>query len=74
MHTKTDIIKDILFFLVTVCVAFGYVLFLLLLISFFAGAYIRLKIEDMFILAGSSAAIVAILDAVKRIKKYRSVK
>ena len=68
-----DIVKDIFFFFLTVAGTYGYVLFILLLLSFMFlrfVAFIHLEFEQMLIISGVAAGIAAVWYVVKMIKKY----
>ena len=68
-----DIVKDIIFFFLTVAGTYGYVLFILMLLSFMFlrfVAFINLEFEHMLILAGVAAGIAAVTYIIKMIKKY----
>lgn len=68
-----DIVKDIVFFFLTVAGTYGYVLFILLLLSFMFlrfVAFIHLEFEQMLIISGVAAGIAAVWYVVKMIKKY----
>ena len=68
-----DIVKDIIFFFLTVAGTYGYVLFILMLLSFMFlrfVAFISLEFEHMLIIAGVVAGIAAVYYIIKMIKKY----
>lgn len=68
-----DIVKDIIFFFLTVAGTFGYVLLILLILSFMflrAVAYINMDFEHMLIISGVAAGISAIWYIIKMIRKY----
>lgn len=68
-----DIVKDIVFFFITVAGTFAYVLFIMMLLSFMFlrfVATINLEFEHMLIIAGVAAGISAVWYIVKTIKKY----
>ena len=71
-HKKLDIVKDIVFFFITVAVAYGYILLILLIISFVASRYLPMKFDDMLVYSGIGAAVVGVWDICKKVKKYRS--
>lgn len=70
---KRDIVKDIIFFFVTLAVTFGYVLLLLLILSFISLSFFHFEIEKMLIGAGACMVLVGILYIVKMVKKYRAL-
>ncbi len=70
-QTKIDIIKDVLFFFITVAVSYGYILLMLLIISFMTSRYLPMKFDDMLVYSGIGAAIVGIWYIVKKVLKYR---
>lgn len=68
-----DIVKDIIFFFITVAGTFAYVLFIMLLLSFMFlrfFAFINLEYEHMLIVSGVAAGISAVWYIIKMIKKY----
>ena len=70
-----DIVKDIIFFFLTVAGTYGYVLFILLLLSLIFlrfVAIINLEFEQMLILSGVAAGISAVWYIIKMIRKYNS--
>lgn len=68
---KKDIIKDIIFFLITVSVSYGYILLLLLIISFVFVSILPMKFKHMLIISGIVTVIIAVGYIVKRVRKYR---
>ena len=70
-QTKLDLIKDIIFFFITVAVSYGYILLMLLIISFMTSRYLPMKFDDMLVYSGIGAAVVAIWYIVKKVMKYR---
>ena len=70
-----DIVKDIVFFFLTVAGTFGYVLFILMLLSFMFlrfVAFINLEFEHMLVISGVAAGFSAGWYLYKMIKKYNS--
>lgn len=70
-----DIVKDIIFFFITVAGTFGYIMLILLIFSFMfvrAVATLRLDIDHMLVYAGIGAAVSAVWYIVKMIRKYTS--
>lgn len=65
------VIKNILGFILVTAVAFGWMLLVLMLISFVALSYITLKLSTMLIASGGFAAIAGIGYIVRKIKKMR---
>lgn len=66
-----DLIKDILcFFLMVGCTA-GYVILLLLIISFITLSYLHFTIEGILITGAVSGGIAGIYYIVKTVQKYR---
>ena len=68
-----DIVKDIIFFFITVAGTYGYVLFILLLFSLIFLRYVsflRLDFDHMLVYAGIGAAISAVWYIIKMIRKY----
>ena len=70
-QTKTDIIKDVIFFFLTVAVSYGYILLMLLIISFVASRYLPMKFDDMLVYSGIGATAIGVWYIVKKVKKYR---
>lgn len=70
-QTKIDLIKDVIFFFITVAVAYGYILLMLLIISFMASRYLPMKFDDMLVYSGIGAAAIGVWYIVKKIIKYR---
>lgn len=69
-----DVVKDFIFFFITVGVTFGYILLILLIFSFMfvnIVSVIRLDFDHMLVYAGIGAGISAIWYIVKMIRKYR---
>lgn len=72
-HEPRDIIKDIIFFFITVAGTYGYVLFILLLFSLIFlrfVSFINLDFDHMLIYSGVAAAISAVWYIIKMIRKY----
>lgn len=68
-----DMVKDIIFFFLTVVGTYSYVLFILMLLSFMFlrfVAFINLEFEHMLIISGVAAGISAVWYIIKMIKKY----
>ncbi len=73
-HEPKDVIKDFIFFFITVGVTFGYVLLILLILSFMfvnLVPVLRLDFDHMLIYSGVGAGIAAVWYIVKMVKKYR---
>ena len=72
-HEPRDIIKDIIFFFITVAGTYGYVLFILLVFSLVFlrfVSFLNLDFEHMLIYSGVAAGISAIWYIIKMIRKY----
>lgn len=70
-----DIVKDIVFFFITVAGTYGYVLFLLLVLSLVflrLISFINLEFEHMLIISGVAAGISALWYIIKMIRKYNA--
>ena len=68
-----NIVKDIIFFFITVAGTYGYVLFILLLFSLIFlrfVSFIDLDFEHMLIYSGIAAGVSAIWYIIKMIRKY----
>ena len=66
-----DVILDILVFFLRIGIAFGWMILMLLLISFVSLGYLHFKIKNMVIVAVVTAAIVGIHYVYKMVVKYR---
>ncbi len=66
-----DIIKDIIFFFLMVGCTAGYVILLLLIISFVTLSYLHFSIEGILITGAVCGGIAGIYYIVKTVKKYR---
>lgn len=74
-HDPKDVIKDFIFFFITVGVTFGYILLILLILSFMflkMVPLLNLDFDHMLLYSGAGAGIAAIYYIVKMIKKYRN--
>ena len=72
-HEPRDIIKDIIFFFITVAGTYGYVLFILLLFSLIFlrfVSFINLDFDHMLIYSGVAAGISAVWYIIKMVRKY----
>lgn len=79
-YEPKDIVKDIIFFFLTVAGTYGYSLFILLVLSLVfvravsfvnsSGFFLKLDFEHMLIYAGVFAGISAIWYIIKMIRKY----
>lgn len=68
-----DVIKDFIFFFITVAGTFGYIMLILLIFSFMfvrAVPVLRLDIDHMLLYAGIGAGISALWYIIKMIRKY----
>jgi len=69
-----DVVKDIIFFFITVAGTYGYVLFLLLIFSLIFVRYVsvlHLDFDHMLIYSGVAAGISAVWYIIKMIRKYK---
>ena len=66
-----DVILDILIFFLRIAIAFGWMMLMLLLISFVSLGYLHFKIESMVIVAVVTAVIVGVNYIYKMVVKYR---
>lgn len=72
-HEPKDIVKDIIFFFITVAGTYGYVLFILLLFSMIFlrfVSFLKLDFDHMLIYSGVAAGISAVWYLIKMIRKY----
>ncbi len=65
-----DIITDIIFFFVVTATAFGWLLLMLLIVSFVAHTYIHLKIDKMILASAIFAVVAAVVYIIKKAQKY----
>lgn len=70
-NKKWDIIKEIIFFLLTTVLAFAYWMLMLLLISFLTLSYIHFTIEGIYVLAIVGTVGTDIWYIIHKIKQYR---
>ncbi len=66
-----DIVLDILGFFVRIAIGFGWMMLMLLIISFVSLGYFHFKIESMILVSVITAVIVGIHYIYKMIVKYR---
>ncbi len=66
-----DVVLDLLLFFLRVAIAFGWMMLMLLLISFVSLGYLHFKIENMVIASVVTAVIVGAYNIYKMILKYR---
>jgi hypothetical protein len=81
-HEPRSIIKDIIFFFITVAGTYGYSLFLLLVLSLIfvrgvsfvnsSGFFLKFDFDHMLIYAGVFAGISAVWYIIKMIRKYNN--
>lgn len=65
-----DVVLDFLLFFLRVAIAFGWMMLMLLLISFVSLGYLHFKIESMVIVSVVTAVIVGAYNIYKMILKY----
>jgi len=65
-----DIVKDVIFFIITTAVAYAYWMLVFLLISFLTLSYLHFTIEGIFALSAAGTVAVDILYVRKLVKKY----
>ena len=70
-RTKKDIVKDIVFFILTTAFSFGYWMLMWLIISFVTSSYIPFSIEGIWVLAILCTIVVDIMYIVKKVKEYK---
>ncbi len=66
-----DVVKDFIFFFITVGVAFGWSVLCLLIISFITLSFLHFTFEGILIASGVIAATVGVWYVVSMVKKYR---
>lgn len=70
-YDARDIVLDVLGFFLTVGVAFGWMLLMLLIISFVSLSYLHFDIRFMLLAATIFGLAAAVVYIVKKVKKYR---
>ena len=70
-YDARDIALDVLGFFLTAGVAFGWMMLMLLIISFVSLSYLHFDIKVMILTSLAFALIVMVVYVVKKIKKYR---
>ena len=65
-----DIVKDIIFFFVVTAVAFGWMLLMLLIVSFVTLSYLHFEFSVMVTVSVITAIIVAIAYLIIKVNKY----
>lgn len=68
---RGDIIEEIVGFVFTVLLAFGWMMLVLLLISFVGLAYVHFEITQMLVWAILFAFVIAVIEACGLIRKHR---
>ena len=71
--TRQDVVLDIVFFFIVTGAAFGWLLLMLLIISFISMGYLKFKFKTMVIAAVIFAVAVAVFYIFKKINKYKKV-
>lgn len=69
--TAKDVVLDILFFFLTGLLGFGWLLLVLLIISFVALSYLHFEFEKMLMASVIFGIVLAVIYAFTKIKKYR---
>ncbi|MGN0142607.1 MAG: hypothetical protein ACI4AD_10295 [Roseburia sp.] len=69
-----DLVKEIIFCVITMALAFGWVILMLLIISFVTLSYIKFNIKWMLIVSGICGVLAGIIYVVLAVKKYRKRK
>ena len=69
-----DVVKDIIFFFIAVAIGFGWMLVMLLIISFVSLGYIHMNIDKMIIVSIICGIAVGIYYLYKMAVKYRKKK
>jgi hypothetical protein len=72
--TGLDLVKEIIFCIITMALAFGWVILMLLIISFVTLSYIQFNIKWMLLFSGICAVAAGIIYVVQTTKKYRKRK
>ena len=70
-YTTGEIVHDVIFFFVTVTVAFAWLLIILLIVSFVGMSYVHMKIGGMLIASAIFAICAAVWYGVRMTRKYR---
>ena len=69
---RVDIIEEIVGFVFTVLLAFGWMMLVLLLISFVGLAYVHFEIAQMLVWSVMFALVIAVIEALGLIRKHRN--
>lgn len=69
-YTPFDIVKDIIFFFVVVAVAFGWLLLMLLIISFVSLSFLHMEFDHMVIASIVFAIVAGIVYIIVKSRKY----
>ena len=70
-NRKVDIVKDIIFFILTTVFAYAYFMLVLLIISFITTSFLHFTIEGIYIMAGVGTVGVDIYYVVKKVRNNR---
>ena len=71
--TTKDIVTDIVFFFVSVALAYGWMLLMLLIVSFVTLSYIHFEYSVMKIAASVFAAVIALVYIISKVRKYNGL-
>ena len=69
----TDVVKDLILFVLTTALAFGWLLVMLLIVSFVSMGYLHMQLRHMLIASAVFAVIYAAVYVWKKIRKYRDL-
>lgn len=69
--TAKDVVLDILFFFITGLIGFGWMLLVLLIISFVSLSYLHFEFEKMLMVSVIAGVVIAVLYAFTKVKKYK---
>ncbi len=72
-YSVRDIILDIILFFVTVAGAFGWLMLMLLIVSFVSLSYLHMKIDKMIVASVIFAVAAGVFYIVMKSKKYRKL-
>ena len=71
--TTKDIVTDIVFFFVSVALAYGWMLLMLLIVSFVTLSYIHFEYSVMKIAASVFATVIALVYIISKVRKYNGL-
>ncbi len=73
-YTTGDVVHDVIFFIITVAVAFGWLLLMLLIVSFLTLSYLHFEWKYMLLASGVFAVLAGLIYIRKKERFYRGRK